>query len=84
MVISDCASRKITFETYRCQEQQCLLEVAEIGNKFRANPTRNVFDEGMKFFQGRLVKDRLDDKPFDVLHGVFAEVVAFFVVSGAC
>jgi len=63
--------------TYRCQEDQCLLEIAKVLDLFVANTAWNILDEGVKLFKCLLAKDRLDDVLVNLLGGVLAQTTLF-------
>jgi len=64
-------------ETYRCTEDQCLLEVAEVLDFFAANAMGNVFQKGVEFLQRRFAEDWLDDVAVDLVFRILAEATLF-------
>lgn len=59
--------------TYRCQEDQCLLQVPEILDLFIADALWNTLDEGVKVFKGVLAEDGLHNVLVNLLGGVLGQ-----------
>lgn len=59
--------------TYRCQEDQCLLQVPEILDLFIADALWNTLDEGVKVLESVLAEDRLHDVLVNLLGGVLGQ-----------
>jgi hypothetical protein len=63
--------------TYRCTEDKCLLEVAEILDLFAADAMGHVLQKRVELFQRRLAEDRLDDVAVNLLFRILAEATFF-------
>jgi hypothetical protein len=64
--------------TYRCEEDEGLLEVTKISDVLLTYASGNVLDEGVEVFEGLLGENGLDDEVVDLLARVLAEHVILF------
>jgi hypothetical protein len=75
--ISKCVILLVITGTYRCTEDQCLLEVAEVLDLFAADAMRHVLQQRVELFEGRLAEDRLNDVTVNLFFRVLAEATFF-------
>lgn len=59
--------------TYRCQEDQCLLQVPEILDLLIANALWNTLDERVKVLKSVFAEDGLHDVLVNLLGGVLGQ-----------